>query len=168
MSMILVLEMTSPDAVPNAVAQGRSILPFHSPAKFGTGDVEGEAAISLEKAWHGLHFLLAGDPWGGDGPRAFLLSGGTEVGEDLGYGPARLFDKNEVQEIAQELKNLTADELWEGFDPEAMAQAELYGAGWEDEAEEDLREEYLGYYEVLKAFVLRTAKEGKAIRITMT
>lgn len=170
MSMIMVLEMTSPDAVPKAASLGGALLPFNALGRFGTrgSNEDNEVSVSLEKAWHGLHYLLTGDPWGGDGPRAFLLSGGTEEGEDMGYGPARLFDRDEVQEIARELSGLSADELWKGFDPEAMAQAEIYGAGWDDEDEEDLKEEFLEYFEALKEFVLRTAKEGKAFRITMT
>ena len=67
---------------------------------------DSENSISLEKAWHGLHFLLTGDPWGGSGHAAFLLAGGREVGEDMGYGPARVIDAAEVREIDQALHRL--------------------------------------------------------------
>lgn len=167
MSMILVLKQTSP----NTVSHDRATIPFGFASRLGGagfGDDDDGASICLEKAWHGLHFLLTGDPWGGDGHRAFLLSGGTEQGEDLGYGPARQFDAEEVQEIAQELANLTAEELWSGFDPEAMAAADIYGADWEGEAEEDLQEEFLEYFEMLKAFIAQSAKEGKSFEIVMT
>jgi hypothetical protein len=167
MSMIMVLKKSLPNAVSS---HSRSTIPFGFARRVGGsgfGD-EDEASISLEKAWHGLHFLLTGEPWGGDGPRAFLLCGGTEQGEDSGYGPARQFDAEEVQEIARELAGLTADELWSGFDPEAMAEADLYGADWEGEAEEDLREEFLEYFEILKAFVAETAKQGQSFEIEMT
>ena len=36
-------------------------------------DVRGtEGTLSLEKAWHGLHFLLTGSDWGGEPPLDFL------------------------------------------------------------------------------------------------
>lgn len=166
MSMIMVLKKSSS----KAVSSGRATVPFGFASRFGVLGFGGEdeASVSLEKAWHGLHYLLCGDPWGGDGHRAFLLCGGTEHGEDLGYGPARQFDAEEVQEIAQMLDDMSADELWSGFDPEAMAEAEIYGADWEEEHEADLREEFTEYFEILKAFVSETAKEGKTFEIVMT
>ena len=77
---------------------------------------EPEATLSIEKAWHGLHYLLTGESWGGTGPRAFLLAGGLEQGEDYGYGPARYFTAIEVSAIAKELVRLGADDLWSKFD----------------------------------------------------
>jgi len=104
MSMILILENVTADAV---VEQNeRATIPFSALSNWGSDMLVGrdsENSISLEKAWHGLHFLLTGDPWGGSGYRAFLLCGGIEQGEDMGYGPARLFDAEEVGEIAETL-----------------------------------------------------------------
>jgi hypothetical protein len=166
MSMIMILKQTSS----KAVSSGRATVPFGFGSRFGVLGFggENEPSICLEKAWHGLHYLLSGDPWGGDGPRAFLLCGGTEHGEDLGYGPARRFNAAEAQEIAEMLADLSADELWSAFDPEAMAEAEIYGADWEEEFEEDLREEFVEYFEILKAFIARTANERKSFEIVMT
>ena len=31
--------------------------------------------VSLEKSWHGLHYLLTGEVWTGNEPLAFLLNG---------------------------------------------------------------------------------------------
>jgi hypothetical protein len=45
---------------------------------------------NLDKAWHGIHFLLTGTNWAGDPPLNFLVAGGAQVGDiDTGYGPAR-------------------------------------------------------------------------------
>jgi hypothetical protein len=49
-----------------------------------------------------------------------------------------------------------------------MAEADLYGANWQDESEEDLRDEYLEYFELLKRFIAQTARDGRALRILMT
>jgi hypothetical protein len=128
---------------------------------------DSDNSISLEKAWHGLHFLLTGDPWGGSGHAAFLLTGGREAGEDMGYGPARVIDALEVQDIDRTLKGVTSTELWSRFNARAWQQADIYPS-CADEPEEDLREEYLGYFEELKDFVAETAACGGAMRITMT
>src|SRR5438105_15078040 len=50
--------------------------------------------VSLEKAWHGLHYLLTVTMPDG-GPLAFGLERGEPVGEDLGYGPARVLHHDE-------------------------------------------------------------------------
>src|SRR5438270_9992408 len=43
--------------------------------------------FDVDKAWHGIHFLLTDSDWEGEGPLAFILHGGREINEDLGYGP---------------------------------------------------------------------------------
>jgi hypothetical protein len=176
MSMILVLESVPSDADAERIEQDeQATIPFPSRVRWGFGSLDdedegagySENSISLEKAWHGLHYLLTGDPWDGDGPRAFLLCGGSEEGEDLGYGPARLIDAEEVREIAQVIGGITVDELWSRFDAEQMEQLEVYPGIW-DEPEADLREEYGEYFEQLKEFLAQTAEAGHALRLEMT
>lgn len=42
----------------------------------------------MDKAWHGIHYLLTGTAWEGDPPLNFLVTGGREVGtEEIGIGP---------------------------------------------------------------------------------
>jgi len=48
-------------------------------------------SVSLDKAWHGLHYLLCGALEPAPGPLGQAVFGGTEIGEDPGYGPARYF-----------------------------------------------------------------------------
>ena len=86
----------------------------------------------------------------------------------MGYGPARVFDPDEVLEIDKVLAAMTVDELWSRFDAERMAAAGLYGAAWGEEPEEDLRDEYTEYFEMLKQFVAHTAQNGHSLRITLT
>src|SRR4051812_48427881 len=59
--------------------------------------------VDLDKAWGCLHYLLTGTARDGEGPLAFLLKGGTPVGEELGLGPARVFRPLEVAAIADAL-----------------------------------------------------------------
>lgn len=60
---------------------------------------EGEI-FELGQAWHILHFLFTGTAEEGEWPGGFVMSGGTEIGPDLGYGPARLFSAEQAREIA--------------------------------------------------------------------
>lgn len=170
MSMTMILESISTAATVEADEVATipfKKTPFNRPGDWRAGMlVDDENSISLEKAWHGLHFFLTGDCWGGAGYRAFLLYGGREQGGDMGYGPARLFDADEVVEIANTLGGISADELWSRFNAQQMENAEVYPGIW-DEPEEDLREEYTEYFEMLKEFVSRTAENGHSLRISM-
>lgn len=51
-----------------------------------------ETSVDLGKAWHGIHWLLTGSPDSTDDVTSEAILGGQPVGEDLGYGPARLLD----------------------------------------------------------------------------
>jgi hypothetical protein len=54
---------------------------------FGGGSNGKGDELEVDKAWHGLHFLLTGSAWEGSFPLNFIVAGGQEVGDDLGYGP---------------------------------------------------------------------------------
>ena len=66
---------------------------------------ENENCIDVDKAWHGIHYLLAGDTWGGDPPLANVVLGGTAIGDDVGYGPARYLTADEVRAIGDALSD---------------------------------------------------------------
>ena len=57
----------------------------------------------IEKAWHGVHYLLCGRAVPGTGLASQAVMGGTDVGDDLGYGPARYFTPDQVAAMAREL-----------------------------------------------------------------
>ena len=83
--MSMIFEMFS---IPNETAQEVLATPTNIHELLNSLDDSSEA-LSLAKSWHGLHYILTGDPVQGDPPLNFLLVGGAEVGdEDIGYGPA--------------------------------------------------------------------------------
>src|SRR5215510_9491357 len=59
-----------------------------------------EKALGLEKSWHMLHYLFTGHAGTGHAPGDLLLSG-DELGDDVGYGPARLHDERKASEFAR-------------------------------------------------------------------
>src|SRR5262249_21658351 len=56
--------------------------------------------LEIDKSWNGIHYLLTGHAEGGSGPLSMPVLGGTEFGEDVGYGPARFLLAAQVQEVA--------------------------------------------------------------------
>ncbi len=160
--MSMIFEMF---AIPNERAQEVLATPTKIHELLESLDDSSEV-LSLEKSWHGLHYILTGDPVQGD-PFNFLLVGGDEVGdEDIGYGPARIFDPTSVANIDNALTKFSETDLDVRFDPAAMSVPQIYPDIWH-EPRDSLRSEYAGYLETLKAYVHRTAELGRALLITL-
>ena len=98
----------------------------NSSGKAGQG-----AKISLDKAWHGVHYLLCGEIEPGSAIPSQAVMGGVEVGGDLGYGPARDFKADKVDQIAQALSSAKFEaEMIARFDPARMTSLGIYPGGW--------------------------------------
>jgi hypothetical protein len=132
---------------------------------------EAFADLDVDKAWHGIHFLLTGTAWEGEPPLDFIVSGGRSIGdEDVGYGPARGFTSKEVREIAGALSDLTSDALLARYDHATMNQLDVYPGGpdgWQprDRDENGLVEYLTENYEQLREFLIGAAREGEAVLI---
>jgi hypothetical protein len=118
--------------------------------------------LSLEKAWHGLHYLLTGHASGGPQPLSFIFAGGQDIGVDLGYGPARLLSARFVKDLDSSLSELTINEIWLRFDPAKMSKEGIYPEIW-DEPEEELKDEYGMYFNELKDFVRSASSNDNSI-----
>ncbi|MEY2934020.1 MAG: hypothetical protein RL033_4769 [Pseudomonadota bacterium] len=127
------------------------------------------ADIDVDKAWHAIHFLLTHTAWEGAPPLNFVVTGGTEVGDALGYGPARGFTSAEVRLVADALEALTPDVLLQRFDPAALTAAEIYPQTWDRPPEEDDTRGYVAdYFDQLRSFVIDAAAAGEAMLISLT
>jgi hypothetical protein len=107
-------------------------LPGQPPPSGAVAQTSGPLkSISLDKAWHGVHYLLCGKADSDSSTAAQAVMGGTEVGDDLGYGPARYFDAAEVADLARELSrpNLEA-EMTARFEPGHMTSLGIYPGTW--------------------------------------
>jgi hypothetical protein len=149
---------------PDALFEGE----FDDDAAELTGDPSDPNAspkrISLEKAWHGLHYLLTGTAQEGSGPLAFILAGGQNLGDDS--EPIRYFAPNETSAINRAVTAVSDDNLWSRFNPQAMEAADVYPGIW-DEDEEDLKEEYLMYFGQLKKLIAAAAAQGHGLLVTI-
>lgn len=136
--------------------------------------LEGESEIpgaqtDLDKAWHGIHFLLNGSAWDGDPPLNFLLHGGKEFGDDVGYGKARYLEPGEVLSVASALEGVVEDDFRGRFDATAFSKADIYPNIWDRSPEDDDMLGYLlEYFETLKGFVLEVKERGTGLIICLT
>lgn len=109
------------------VVQGRTQL--HEVLEPQPDDVRAD----IDKAWHGLHFVLTGQAEPHHAPLSDALLGGQEIGEDQGYGPSLLLSTAHVRAIAVALATLSVEQVRSSVDLAAMDAAELYPGIWDDE-----------------------------------
>jgi uncharacterized protein DUF1877 len=85
-------------------------------------------SISTDKAWHGIHYLLCGSAEPGRAILSQAIMGGAEIGDDdHGYGPARYFAPDTVNQIAREMNSASLEaEMKSRFDSAAMVKARIY------------------------------------------
>ncbi len=121
-----------------------------------------DVALEMDKEWHGIHYLLTGDPWSARGILGQVILGGAEFGPDIGYGPARYLNPRQVSDIAAALKNLRIEQFKGRYDPKAMMKAEVYPTIWEREGQEGLSWLVSGL-EQLTEFYSRAAAQGKGV-----
>jgi len=125
--------------------------------------------LDIDKAWHGIHFLLTGTECEGDPPLDFLVRGGTAVGDvNIGYGPARGWTSGEVSRLANAVRDLDASELRHRFDPPTMTRLDIYPTIWNrDPKDEDTLGYLIGHYEALRAFIIDAAGAGQALLVCL-
>jgi hypothetical protein len=124
-------------------------------------------STDLDKAWHGIHYLLTGTEWEGTGPAAFLLAGGKEVGDvDVGYGPARALSASEVRAAHEHLAGLGDAELRSRFDPADMMEKDIYPTIWDRASEDDDTLGYLmEFVGILRSFLAETVARKRGLLI---
>ena len=130
-----------------------------------------DRAIDLDKAWHGVHFLLAGEVWGGTLPAATLMAGGRSVGEvDVGYGPARVLTPAEVAAFSAHIGAIS-DQAFEAlYDADALTENQIYpdiwARDWDDE--ENVAVSYLvENFRALKVFFAEAEAAGQGVLIVL-
>lgn len=147
------------------------------PAELLTALLEGTAALEeyvfgddvtdeldLDKAWHGLHYLLCGDAFQGEEPLFNALMGGRPINEDETEDIiVRYLTPAQTREVSQALEGIGEGELKKAFAPEAMNEAGVYPApDWTDAGELDY---LLEYYGPLKDYYRQAADNDEGMLI---
>jgi hypothetical protein len=193
MSMIGCLKRATDEQIAQLLADPRLIEPFvhgpeHAvkpPAKIGfiarlLGAQPREPAekvelppdwpdeqTDLDKAWHGIHFLLTATDWEGDEPLCYLVRGGKEVGDiDVGYGPARALESAQVKRFSDALAQVSEANLRARFDADKLTSLSVYPTIW-NEGDEAL-EYLLEYFRELKSFVDETAQKRMGLVVWLS
>jgi hypothetical protein len=124
----------------------------------------------LDKSWHGLHYLFTQTEWEGDPPLNFIICGGNPVGNiEVGYGPARVMNSKEVEEIDDALNKINHEYLKSKFDPADMMKKQIYPEIWDRDTEDDDALGYcLEYFDVLKRFISEARKNKMGLAIYMS
>jgi hypothetical protein len=123
----------------------------------------------LDKAWHGIHYLLTRTAWEGSAPQNFLLVGGRTAGDlEVGYGPVRLYTAAEVKSIHQHLASVSDAQLRSRFNPQEMMKLEIYPEIWDRPPDQD---DTLGYLmeslDTLRAFIETATRRSMGIAISL-
>ena len=146
------------------------VLPPPAPAPpLVLGAHEG-ATTELDKAWHGVHYLLTSTAWEGEPPLNLLVTGGREVGkEDVGYGPARTLSAAETRALATALAAVTDEALRARFAPAEMMRLEIYPEIWDsDPAEDDTLDYLMEGVAQLRVGVNTAAEHDLGLLVTIT
>jgi hypothetical protein len=120
--------------------------------------------FDLGKSWGAVNFVFTGTGNEIPLPQGFITSGGSYVGnEDVGYGPARVLDSNEVGQVAAMLEALDVDSFRARVDAKRMRTLHLSGAPPSDDL---VLAQYLfnDYYR-LREFMLERARLGEGVVI---
>lgn len=164
MSMTAAFVVVSPEELQALLAEPDDVEEFF----FERVDSQDEArALDIDKAWHGIHFLLTGQQSGGEPPHCLPVLGGAELGPDLGYGPARYLQPAQVKQASDLLASTPVEALHSRYQPQALEDADIYPTSiWQDEGEEAF--EYLAHwYELLRTFYAQASARGAGMLLAI-
>jgi hypothetical protein len=118
--------------------------------------------LELDKAWHGIEFLLSSSRDGGPGIERFLLSG-VQI-EDVGDAEIFYHSPQDVAVFAELLQKSSPRLLRERFDGDRMEALNIYPEfSWGQDALDYL----IGHYKRLQDFVFKHASEANALLVVI-
>ena len=114
--------------------------------------------LCLEKYWHELHYLLTGKTGDAPAPLGDAILGGTPIGDDLGYGPARFLAPEEVRAVSFALANVSKEELAQRCAEQTPEFQQAHGFLGEDGLEDALY-----FFDLLVRYYAESAERGNAV-----
>jgi hypothetical protein len=123
----------------------------------------------LDKAWHGIHYLLTGTAWEGTPPLDFLVEGGRQVGQiDPEHGPVRAFRNEEVRAIYDAVSVMGPYELRKRFNPRDMVARDIYPDIWKAPNEEESLRYLMDSLDRLRGYLRESLDSGFGVIVFLT
>lgn len=122
--------------------------------------------LDIDKTWHAIHYTLTGTQYEieDDEDVSHLILGGVPVSEeDMGYGPARLFTKEQVVLLNNALKEWDETCFRQNFNMEGMFEEEIYPLIEGQDEEEEFFSYVWPYFKWIKEFFQEAAKEEQYV-----
>jgi hypothetical protein len=119
--------------------------------------------LEVEKSWHGLHFVLTGDPWKGSGALSLVVMGGTEVGEDSGYGRPHYVNPFQVVQASTALDRMTDAEFEQKVRNTNFSGKDIYC--YDDKLTREDIEELIHYFKQVRQFFHDAAERSNGILV---
>ncbi|MDB3086435.1 DUF1877 domain-containing protein [Clostridioides difficile] len=128
------------------------------------GDMDEDNTISIDKAWHAIHFTLTGCPFGGEDDNIFskLVMSGNVFMEIDGEPPAMLITANNVKKLSEAMDSLEEQQFREKFNISEMLENNIYPV-MDDENEEEFFDYVWANLIELKKFIEEAANERQAV-----
>ncbi len=119
--------------------------------------------LDIDKAWHGIHYILTGDAQESDSKFNNVIFGGESMEQDIGYGPAQYLTVNEVKENSKLLQDFTTEKFRNKFKEvkDEIVEKGIYPF-YNDWTDEDI-EYLLEHYKALQLFYQKSAANNLAI-----
>ncbi|MBF0413453.1 MAG: YfbM family protein [Desulfamplus sp.] len=135
-----------------------------------TYKIDENKSVDLDKAWHGIHYLLTHSEWEAEPPLNFITCGGNVVGNiEVGYGTARVLTSTDVQQINEAFKSIDHQYLKKRFNPHDMMKNKIYPEIWNRNAEDDDTLSYcIEYFDILKNFISETVTNKMGLLVYLT
>lgn len=129
--------------------------------------LEDQRCVDVDKAWHAIHVALTGGVDEVDTPLGLTVLGGTELGEDGGYGPPRLLTPDQVRTASVALDELGPGGFAERLDIAELDRLGAYPGVW-DEDDDELRAWLGDGFDLLATTFRRAAADGAAMLIVLS
>jgi hypothetical protein len=140
-------------------------------AEFAVEDeaaVESGDCVDFDKAWHVLHFMFTGSAAENNQALSLLRTDFEAIGEDIGYGPVQYHTPETAARIHNALSAISDAELWQRYDPAAIAAADLYMGETLSEADEFTEQYLMQGIPALRAVVARCAATNSGLLTVIT
>jgi hypothetical protein len=119
--------------------------------------------MEVEKSWHGLHYVLNGDPWKGSGALSHVVMGGTEVGEDAGYGRPHYVNPFQVVQASTALDRITDAEFEQRVRKTDFSGKDIYC--YDDKLHSEDIAELVHYFKEVRKFFHDAAERSNGVLV---